>query len=121
MIPVTCGESSLTLGNDLHGGSGLLHLAGVLGIPGDHLGAADGAPAALAQPRVHALRVKPVLAARQHPAPVAGAERLQAYGALTAAAAFLALVARQLADLLGRKAAASSFLLRALTDAGRGV
>jgi len=87
---------------------------------GHHLCAADGAPTALAQPRVDALRVEPVLAARQHPAPVAGAERLQAHRALAGAGPLLALVAGKLADLLGRKAAAAAFL-RALPDAGRGL
>ena len=90
---------------------------------GHHLCAADGAPTALAQPRVDALRVEPVLAARQHPAPVARAERLQAHRALAGAGpgALLALVAGKLADLLGRKAAAAAAFLRALPDAGRGL
>jgi hypothetical protein len=101
----------LSFGHDLHGGS-ICRRDGEA-MPGHHLGATYGTPAALAQPRVDAGRVEPVPAARQHPAPVARAVRLQAHAAVTAAGALLELVGRQLADFIGREAGPSSafFLL----------
>jgi hypothetical protein len=98
----------LSFGHDLRGGGGLAgHRAGRLaaaGVDDDDHGAADGAHAALAQPAVHALRVEPVLAPRQRPAPVPGPERLQAHRALAARAGLaLVVVARQPVKILGRQ------------------
>lgn len=111
--------TTLHFGNYLHGGS--FRGGGVLLLLLDRLGAADGASAALAQPRVQALRVEPVAAPRQHTAPVARAERIQTHRALATTGALLELMARQLANLLGRKAStAAFFLLRVLRHAAGG-
>jgi hypothetical protein len=80
-------------------------------VRGHHLGATDGAPAVLAEPRVDALGVEAVLATGQHPAPVARAEHVQAHRAVAAAAVLLDIVARQLVDLLcGQPGAGTAFL-----------
>lgn len=105
------------MSNYLHGGS--YRAGGVLPLL-DRLGAADGASAALAQPRVQALRVEPVAAPRHHTAPVARAEHIQAHRALATAGALLELMARQPANLLGRKASTAAFFLRVLRDAAGG-
>jgi len=64
--------------------------------------------------------VEPVATPRQHTAPVARAENIQTHRALATAAAaavLLELMARQPADLLGRKASTAALFLRVLRDA----
>jgi hypothetical protein len=95
-------STTLPFSTNLRGG----HRPSRLAKAGDDLGAADGAHAALAQPRVHARSVQPMLATRHHPAPVARLERLQAHRAVAgdrAGLTELVAVARQLAELLGRQ------------------